>query len=181
MENYPGMSVSFAIGLALSTNKRVFVFVGEGDLLRELSVVGQAAVSACTNLFIIILDNDCYQDAGNLPTMFNSFLSRRGIFFNFGCMVHDFTANIKNRYLVELRAAVERIRGPMVILVSVDKGTKRNLSQSEVLSEDKMSALKEFVRDESLESALYEPPIWLSSSDQEINSINIGEISGGIS
>jgi thiamine pyrophosphate-dependent acetolactate synthase large subunit-like protein len=180
MEEYFGISVSFALGVALSTDKRVFLFVGEGDIIRDLSALGQAAVSKCKNLFIIVLDNGCYQELGNLPNLFNSLLSRKGLFFNLGFMVHDFTVSIKNRYLVEIRAAVERIRGPMVILITVDRGINKKLEPIDIELTTRIETFMEFINNTELETALYVPPIWLTIPEQEIKSINIGEITGGI-
>jgi len=164
----------------LSTDKRVFLFVGEGDLIRELAALGQVAVSGCKNMFVMVLDNGCYQEVGNLPNLFGSILSRKGVFFNLGCRVHDFTANLKNRYLVEIRAAIERIRGPMVILTTVDRGINRKLEPIKTKPIDRIKELKAFVRDPELKTALYVPPTWIAIPEEEIKSVNIGEITGGI-
>lgn len=181
VENSFGLTVSFALGIALSTDKRVFVFVGEGDLLRELAVIGQVGASGCKNMFVIILDNGGYQQAGNFPNIFDRFLSKKGVLFNSGCLVHDFTVNLNNRYLVEIRAAVERIRGPMVILIEITKGFKRGLVDVRSDPTIRTRELIAFVRDDKIESSLYEPPVWLAAPDQKVKSINIGKISGGIS
>jgi hypothetical protein len=180
IEDSFGIATSFGLGVALSTDKRVFVFVGEGDLLRDLTAVGQAGASKCKNLFIVVLDNGGYQHAGNFPNIFDSFLSKKGVFYNIGCLVHDFTVNIKNRYLVEVRAAVERIRGPMVILVEVDRGLKKGLADIKSKPTSRTKALIKFVRDNNLGSALYVPPVWLAGPGAETKSVNIGKISGGI-
>ena len=182
IEDSFGVSVSFALGVALSTDKRVFVFVGEGDLIRDLAVMGQAGASRCKNLFIIVLDNGGYQQAGNFPNIFDSFLSKKGVFYNIGCLVHDFTTNLKKRYLVEVRAAVERIRGPMVILITVDRGIKKDLINVKSKPVTRAKNLIKFVRNNKLKSSLYVPPVWLAGpgATQETKSVNIGKISGGI-
>jgi len=179
MDDSFGMSVSFALGIALCTDKRVFVFVGEGDLLRELAVLGQVAVSKCKNMFVVVLDNGGYQQAGNFPNIFDGFLSKKGVFYNMGCLVHDFTTNLKNKHLVEVKAAVERIRGPMVILVEVEKGFKKGLINIKSKSTTRTKKLIKFVNNNDIKSSLYTPPVWLASPSQEIKSINIGEITGG--
>ena len=179
IDNYFGVSVSFALGIALCTDRRIFVFVGEGDLLRELAVIGQIAASKCKNIFIVVLDNGGYQHAGNFPNIFDMFLSKKGVFYNMGCLVHDFTTNLKNKHLVEVKAAVERIRGPMVILIEVEFGLKRKLDSIKSRPITRIKKLIEFLNNSDMKSSLYTPPIWFAIPDQKIKSINIGEIGGG--
>jgi hypothetical protein len=175
-----GVSLSFALGVALSTDKRVFIFVGEGDLLRELAVIGQVAVSKCKNMFVIILDNGVYQSAGNHPNIFSSFMSKKGFIYNLGCLVHDFTFHFKNKYFVEVKSAVDRIRGPMIILIDVDKGIKKGLTGSKMTPIKQKNKFMKFVQNKELRTELFTPPgIIATLKDEKIKSISMKN-SGGI-
>jgi len=175
-----GISISFALGVALSTDKRVFVFVGEGDLLRELAVLGQVAVSKCKNMFVIILDNGVYQSSGGQPNIFSSFMSKKGFIYNLGCLVHDFTFHFKNKYFVEIKSAVDRIRGPMIILVDVDKGIKRAASNYKLTPIKQKNKLMKFVQNKELGTELFTPPGLITAlKNEKIKSISMKN-SGGI-
>ncbi len=175
-----GISVSFALGVALSTDKRVFVLVGEGDLLRELAVLGQVAVSKCKNIFVIILDNGVYQSAGNHPNIFDSFMSKKGFIYNLGCLVHDFTFHFKNKYFVEVQSAVDRIRGPMIILIDVDKGIKKGTSDNKLTPIKQKNKFIKFVQNKELGTELFTPPSFVTTlKDEKIKSISFKN-SGGI-
>ncbi len=180
INNTFGISVSFALGIALSTDKRVFVFVGEGDLLRELAVLGQVAVSKCKNMFIIILDNGVYQSSGNQPNIFSSFMSKKGFIYNLGCFVHDFTTHFKNKYFTEIQSAVDRIRGPMIILMDVDKGVKKMASNYKLTAVKQKNRFMKFVRNKELGTDLFTPPSFITTlKDEKIRSISMKN-SGGI-
>jgi hypothetical protein len=175
-----GMSVSFALGVAMSTDKRVFVFVGEGDLLRELAVLGQVAVSKCKNMFVIVLDNGVYQSAGNHPNIFDSFMSKKGFIYNLGCLVHDFTFHFNDKYFVEVQSAVDRIRGPMIILIDVDKSVKKGTSNYKLVPIKQKNKFTKFVQNKELGTELFTPPSFVTTlKDEKIKSISIKN-SGGI-
>ena len=175
-----GISISFALGIALSTDKRVFVFVGEGDLLRELAVLGQVAVSKCKNMFVIILDNGVYQYSGNQPNIFSSFMSKKGFIYNLGCFVHDFTLHFKNKYFIEIQSAVDRIRGPMIILIDVDKGIKKTIPDYKLTPIKQKNEFMRFVRNKELKTDLFTPPGFVTTlKNEQIKSISMKN-SGGI-
>lgn len=171
-----GLAAAFALGVAMSTDKRVFVFVGEGDLIREFSTLAHIAVSKCKNIFVIILDNGVYQSATGTPTIFESIFSKKGVMHYMGLMVHDFTKHLQYKNYTEFRAAIDRVRGPMVILISVDKFLKKNLPDIEF--DNQIEEFSKFVQKRE-ETALFEPPSFVLAPNGDITSINMDEIAGG--
>lgn len=112
-----------AIGVAMCTDKRVFVFCRDADLISDLSNMMQAAAARPKNLFYIILNEGIYQEIDNHPTITDSIYSIKGTLFNFGFLVHDFSHFFKGRVNKKLLSAtIERLTGPMIILINVTKG-----------------------------------------------------------
>ena len=154
------LSPSLALGVAMCTNKRIFVFCEDGDFLREMGSVAQMAVSKCENLFYVILSSGRYQLSGGQPNIFNGFSAPKGFLFNLGFVVNDYVSYLKNKTSTnELGRLIKSIRGPMVILMWTDvglkKGEKKKISYSKT---DLTNRIQEFIRDEELGTSLYAPP-----------------------
>lgn len=66
-----GATISIGIGIALNTKYNVFVIVGEGDVLMDLGSLSLAKSLCLDNLFIHIIDNNCYSSTGSQPTVSN--------------------------------------------------------------------------------------------------------------
>lgn len=146
LNNNFGLAVSFAIGVASTTDKNVFVFTGEGDFIRELAAGLQAAISKCRNLHIIILNNGVYNAVGELPNIFGAMHSSRGMLSSFGMLVHDYTPyfNDKNyKYILEF---FDDIKGPVAIFVDVVPGTKRNMKDIDIEDEILSTRFMQFIK-----------------------------------
>lgn len=64
-----GACSAIAFGLALALpHRKVIALEGDGNLLLNLSVLGDIANKAPSNLGIIVFDNERYESAGRLPT-----------------------------------------------------------------------------------------------------------------
>lgn len=157
IRNYDGLGLSVALGLAMSIDKRVFVFIGEGDLLRQFSLLIQIKASKCANIFVVIVDNGSYQSAGNLPNVMESIKSIKGTLFNIGLVVFDFTVYFNKKSFEHMKNFMKNIRGPMAIIVNVDLGLKRNLAENNISSKDQIERLEEFLGMDT-GTSLYEIP-----------------------
>jgi hypothetical protein len=143
-----GMAVSFALGIAMCSDKRIFVFVGEGDLLRDLSSATQAAVSRCKKLIMVVLDNDSYYSSGNQPSIFNRVTSKRGLFYDMGFLVQDYSVHFNKLRLKQLQAAVSNLPGPTYLLVELSKGNNKKLAPINIDRHKSKLDLEEFLRRE---------------------------------
>ena len=176
-----GVAIPMALGMAMCTDKRVFVFVGEGELLRDLGVLAQIGASKCRNMFIIILDNGCYQTAGGYPNIFESLLSKKGLIYNANMKVSTFTKHFKDKHFKRLKNRFERLIGPMAILMDVDKGVKKDLPHVDIDLEEQRDSISKLVMDKEKETALFYPPT-LTDLESEIKTLNIDLLKiGGIS
>jgi len=63
-----GASLGVGIGLALNTDMRVLVLVGDGELLMSLGTLVLMNKLGLPNLKLVILDNNCYQSTGGQKT-----------------------------------------------------------------------------------------------------------------
>ena len=175
-----GMAIPFGLGMAMCTDKRIFVFVGEGELLRELGVLAQIGASKCTNLFVVLLDNGCYQSSGGSPSVFNNVLSKKGLIYNSNTKVITFTKHFKDKQFKRLADRFTRLIGPIVILMTVDKGKKKGLENVIIDMEEQRERISKFILDHTRETAMFAPPV-ISMPDISTNTLNIDVLkTGGI-
>jgi len=154
-----GVASSLALGIAMSTDKRVFIFDGDGSFMMELGSAAQIAASKCKNIFYVILDNGCYQSAGTHPTIFREMSSVKGFIFNLGFTVLDLTpyfdskASIKKMYKI-----VKNVRGPGTIIIKVDKGVNKNIKEFDLDKVELRNRITKFIRNMDLGTSLFKPP-----------------------
>ena len=64
-----GQAGPFALGLAMAwPEKRLVLFVGDGELLMSLGVLATIANQAPANLAVVALDNESYVETGSQPS-----------------------------------------------------------------------------------------------------------------
>jgi hypothetical protein len=173
-----GVAVPFGLGIAMCTDKRIFVFIGEGELLRELGIISQIGASKCSNIFLVLLDNSCYQSAGGSPTVFENMLSKKGFIYNSNTKVTTFTKHFKDR---EFRALEERFSiliGPMVVLMDVDRGIKKGLEEVDIDLERQRNRISKLILNLTKETAMFIPPV-LYMSDVATETLNIDMLKTG--
>lgn len=122
------IAISLALGMAMCTDKRVFVFGGDGSFLSEIGSYAQTAVSRCKNIFNVVLDNGCYQAAGGQPTIFREFSAPKGVMFNMGFLAYDLTSCFNRRISVPVvTKTLSNLAGPAFILIRVDRGYQKDI------------------------------------------------------
>lgn len=122
----PGLALPLGLGLAVGSKKRVFVFCDDNDFLREMGTLAQASVSMCKNIVYVIFNNGCYQEAGGLPNIFREIYAPKGVLFNLGFRVHDYTHFFGDKVFKDEKiATIRRIEGPLAVLIKTDKGIKK--------------------------------------------------------
>lgn len=65
-----GASISVGLGIALNTDKQVYVLTGDGALLMKLGSLATVAKAKLDNLHLIVLNNGVYESTGGQPTTF---------------------------------------------------------------------------------------------------------------
>ena len=178
IEDSVGTAAAFGLGMAMCTDKRIFVFLGEGELLRELGVIAQIGASKCSNIFLVLLDNGGYQTAGGYPSVFDSVLSKKGLIFNSNTKVITFTKHFRDKEFKRLKDRFPRLMGPMVILMDVDKGTKKGLRKININLKRQRDNVSKFILDSTKETAMFVPPI-LPMPDVETKTLDIDMLNTG--
>ncbi|MHA1833670.1 MAG: hypothetical protein ACTSV7_06725 [Candidatus Baldrarchaeia archaeon] len=153
----PEIVPSIALGTAMNTDKRVFVFIDDEHFLKDMGVSAQIAVSNCVNIFYIILRSGCYQSSGFQPTIFGGISGAKSFLFGLGFVVHEFSKYFEDRNFSAMKGFVENIKGPMAILINIDKGLKKGLKDIKK-NIDLKSEIKNFIVDEDLGTSLFVPP-----------------------
>lgn len=168
-----GLAPSFALGMAMCTNKRVFVFIGEGDLLREFAIAPQMSASKCPNIFLVVLDNGVYQSAGGSPNIMGAMRSKRGVMFNLGLVVFDFTVYLAKKEFDKLNFFMKNLRGPVVLFFDIETGIKKNLPDINIKPQELKLRLMEFAKNIEAGTSLYkhEGPVL------NVNDVRTGGIS----
>jgi phosphonopyruvate decarboxylase len=64
-----GHTASIALGIALSSKKRVFCIDGDGSMLMHLGGLGVAAINAPKNFKYIVVNNGAHESVGGQPTI----------------------------------------------------------------------------------------------------------------
>jgi len=170
----PGLAASLALGMAMNSNKRVFLFVGDGEFLMEFGSYAQIAVSKCKNIICVILDNDCYQSAGGSPTIFRSLNSVAGVIFNMGLISLNYTPHFEGRFdLSNMKKKVGNLIGPVAILINIEKGDNKNVGNVALSKKELSERLKKFIENESLGSSMFVPPYSLDFFDVNTDGGNV--------
>jgi len=145
IEKSNGIASSIALGIAMHTDKRVFVLCSDYDFLKEVSVIPQIAVSRCNNIFYVLFNEGIYSDDGGGPTIFREMPSIISIFFNCGFGFSDYSDFFYQKGSMKLlKNTLNASKGPRVININVGKGYKKfnALSYSEI---ELKSRINEFI------------------------------------
>jgi sulfopyruvate decarboxylase subunit beta len=98
-----GMATPIGLGVALFSDKKVFVIDGDGSILMNPGTLATAAQAAPRNLAIVAIDNASYGSTGDQPSLTGSCVDLEGVARGFG---------IKNTFKVsrreQLAEALER-------------------------------------------------------------------------
>jgi len=160
VDDIDGFASSLALGIALCNDKRIFVFCEDWDFLKEMSTAAQIGVSRAENIFYVVLSSGRYTFSGNQPNIFAGITAPKWVFSGLGFITNDFTHYMQNKKTIkELEKYMERIRGPLVILMKIKDDVDKKLMKKVKHSPDKLvKRIKKFVGDSNLGTSLYTPP-----------------------
>lgn len=161
--------ISIALGIAMCTDKRVFVFCEDQYLVRNLSELINVGVSKCRNFFIVLFINERYTAIDNAPIALSAINSRSGIFYNLSMLVHNYDSYFKNlkNPLKHIRGIWSRAKGPLIALLKTEKGVK-NLPEIKFSSKEDLLEVQTFIQDEEIKGHNFVPPISLEDIKLEV-------------
>ena len=148
--------LSIALGIAINTNKRVFIFCNDSDLLKNISCMLNISISRCKNIFIIILKSGKYQESGGQFTIFDSISTPKNILFSMGFTVFEYTNYLKSKSsLSELKQLIDRSIGPVAALVKVSQGIDCLTDSNKIDNNLIIDRIKAFIQNTDLGTSLY--------------------------
>lgn len=141
-------TISIALGVAMATDKKVFVVLEDSCFLEHLNSMLQAAVSNCKNLYFLILVTNNYVPSVKQPTVSNALRSLKGIIFNAGVIVHEYDPYFKNKKgLAVLKSILNDSIGPVVGFVNI---TNRRVNNKGRYCMESIDPMIKFIRNREL-------------------------------
>jgi hypothetical protein len=154
--------LSVAVGMAIGTDKRVFVFCEDNYILRNMTEVLQAGIAKARNFFLVMFSSGEYPEVPNTPNILASANSQHGMFYEMGFIVHNYTNQFKSSKnpINFIRETWDRVRGPIAVLMKTTKGTK-SFPDINFSGPAEINKTREFILDESIIGHNFVPPISL--------------------
>ena len=157
IEDETGVGISLALGIALNTDKRVFLFCDDYYFIKDLSAVLHVSLSKRTNLFLVVLNSGEYQYSGHNPTIFRSIIAFKGLMFNAGFLVNDYTRHFSNVQSSKgAKNLLENLHGPVFIVIDIDLGENKNIDKIDLTTEEKLERLTSFLSKEGTSLVVYD-------------------------
>ena len=149
VEDETGIGLSLALGMAMCTDKRVFIFCDDYYFLKELSVSVHIALSRCKNIFLVIMASGEYQySGGHNPTIFNEINAPKTVLFGMGFIINDYTKHFSNVHSAkEVKNILKSLYGPIAIVIYVDLGENKKVGEITLTNEERVGRLTTFLSD----------------------------------
>lgn len=147
VEDETGIGLSLALGMAMCTDKRVFIFCDDYYFLKELSASMHIALSKCKNIFLVVLVSGEYQHTeGHNPTVFKEVPAFKTVLFGMGFLINDYTKHFSNiQRAKEVKGILKSLYGPVAILIYVDSGENKKAEEITLTIKERVGRLTEFL------------------------------------
>lgn len=146
VEDEIGMGLSLALGIAMCTDKRVFIFCDDYYFLKELGSSIHIALSKCRNIFLVVLASGEYQYSGHNPTIFNEINAIKTMMFGAGFIINDYTKHFDDVHRAKVvKSMLNNLYGPLFIIVYVDLGENKKAGEITLTNIEKTERLTEFL------------------------------------
>lgn len=121
-----GLVSSVGLGIALNTDKKVFIFDGDGSILMDMGTMANIGFQCPSNLIHLVFDNEAYQSTGGQPTV------SKTVQLDKIAKGSGYVHSVKVNTIEELKMALGNTmntKGPHFILIKVlekmDEGVER--------------------------------------------------------
>jgi len=155
VEDETGIGLSLALGMAMCTDKKVFIFCDDYYFLKEFSASVHIALSKCKNIYLVVLVSGEYQHSGRNPTIFNSITAYKTMLFGAGFITNDYTAHFGNvQRSKEIKNILSNLYGPIFISIHIDLGENKKAGEVGLTTEEKVERLTVFLSEKG--TSIYE-------------------------
>lgn len=126
------ISISFGIGLAMTTESKVYVVITDDLLQGNLDMLTQMAVSRLKNIFCIVINSGYYDDNRKAPVWLYDAHSFKGLIFNIGLKYFEFNGVFKEKVpdYKYIRKVFEFAEGPAFFNIDSDIGKNNKIEYS---------------------------------------------------
>lgn len=128
--NYPGfvgvsdISINYiavALGIAMASKYKVILLCDDAYLLRYINTMAQVGVSECINFYVLVFRTSSYSNDLMHSTLLKVIRSIKGVLFNFGILVHDYTPYFKEASTIKVVSSIfNKSLGPLVANIDID-------------------------------------------------------------
>lgn len=155
VEDETGVGISLALGMAMCTDKRVFIFCDDYYFLKEIGSSVHVALSKCKNIFLVVLISGEYIHTGNNPTIFNEIPAYKTMLFSVGFITNDYTKHFSNvQRSKEVKNILSNLYGPIFISIHIDLGENKKAGEVDLTTEEKVERLTVFLS--TKDTSMYE-------------------------
>ena len=167
--DYDDYAISLSLGVALGTDKRIFVFCEDNYFARNLSELMQAGISKCRNIFFILFVGGLYNEVSATPVVFDSVNSQHGILYNIGFLVHDYSKFFKNSKnpIKEIRDVWSRTKGPLAVLLKTERSNKQ-FEDVLMTDADSIKKVQDFISNKNIKGYRFDAPITAEDLSLEV-------------
>ena len=136
-----GHTSSIALGISLSTNKKVYCIDGDGSMLMHLGSLGIVAKNANTNFKYILINNGSHESVGGQPTIAFD-INIPNILLGLG-----FTSVFEVSNLQDLSNQFKLFHAnpKSVLIVNVKQGSRDNLGRPTTTPQENKNSLIDFI------------------------------------
>jgi hypothetical protein len=156
VEDETGIGISLALGMAMCTDKRVFIFCDDYYFLKRLGSSIHIALSKCRNIFLVVLASGEYQYSGHNPTIFNEINAVKTMMFGAGFIINDYTKHFNDVHRDKIvKNMLNNLYGPLFVVIYVDLGENKKAGKVDLTVVEKVKRLTTFLSTKG--TSLYMP------------------------
>lgn len=139
--------VSLALGVAITTHRKVVLVIDDNNLLKFMGSLVQVLASKQKNIYIIVINTGYYLSNIEQTNLFNTVRNFKGLIFNMGILVHDYTIYLENKSSTNKIARIFKDSiGPLVSIVKVDSNRIYNKDRVEIPGIEDFNDFISFIR-----------------------------------
>ena len=154
-EDETGIVLSLALGIAMNTDKRVFIFCDDYYFIKNLGASIHIAVSRCKNVFIVVLVSGIYQDRGKNPTIFDSISAYKTMLFGAGFLINDYTKHFSTVSSSKgAQNLLKTLYGPVFISIHVGSEISEEVGEINLTVEERLKRLTTFLLTEDTSTTI---------------------------
>ena len=160
-EDETGIGLSLVLGIAMSTDKRVFVFCDDYYFIKDLGASLQLAISRCKNIILVVLVSGVYRDHGKNPTIFNSIPVYKTMMFGAGFITNDYTKHFSTVSSSKgAKSLLKNLYGPIFISIHVGLEESKGVGEINLTIEERLERLTTFLATKPISTSVDSPIVF---------------------